>query len=237
MKSNGYIAGHALEYSSSSKTSQISEKNKSTIQNIKNEIYLSLKMKILLFILIGIIIIITGALIGLAILYSNSTKKYKMEISDLEIEKSVLEFQKSKLNKSIINLETKKINLNQTNVNLNYKLAKVSNDEMMINKTYKTVEKISNEGQSLKNTFSALTKSIDKINIKEQYGLAQLNNNRELEENINSIKDELELIKALMEQININLDLANKNKELLLNNINLTNALNQQIINIIKEVL
>ena len=34
-----------------------------------------------------------------------------------------------------------------------------------------------------------------------------------------------------MDQISINLDLVNQNKELLLNNINITNQLNQQIIN------
>ena len=34
-----------------------------------------------------------------------------------------------------------------------------------------------------------------------------------------------------MDQISINLDLVNQNKELLLNNINVTNQLNQQIIN------
>ena len=50
-------------------------------------------MKILFFLLIGIIIVLTSMVIGVTLLYWKSIKQYKMEISDLEIEKRVLEFQ------------------------------------------------------------------------------------------------------------------------------------------------
>ena len=52
-----------------------------------------------------------------------------------------------------------------------------------------------------------------------------------MEENINTLVEQLELIQLLMDQISLNFDLANKNKELLLTNIGFINQLNQQIIN------
>ena len=76
-------------------------------------------------------------------------------------------------------------------------------------------------------------KGIAKLNINEvnKANLVDDSNNRELEENINTLVEQLELIQLLMDQISLNFDLANKNKELLLTNIELSNQLNQQIIN------
>jgi hypothetical protein len=73
-----------------------------------------------------------------------------MEISDLELEKSVLENQKRKLNETINNLTILNENLNFTNKILNDKIANAFSEEVKQNKTYKTLEDISKEGNSLK---------------------------------------------------------------------------------------
>ena len=86
------------------------------------------------------------------------------------------------------------------------------------------------EGESLKSTFSSIAKGIKSIDIYDD-AILEDSNGRELEENINSLKLQLELINSLMEQITINLDLANRNKELLASNINLSREISQQIIN------
>ena len=159
--------------------------------------------------------------------YSKSSKNHKMEIAALNSEKSVLENQNQKLNEKNLYLTNLNENLNLTNIELNNKLKESYNEEIKKNKTYKTLQDISNEGLSLKTTFSEITKSIDKIH----YRNIQLESNRELEEQLNTLQKQLELIKTLMEQISLKLELANQNKELLLININITSQLNQQIIN------
>ena len=117
-------------------------------------------------------------------------------------------------------------------------MAKVSNEEVKRNQTYQTLTVISREGAALKTTFTAISKGLSTINTgKVQSKIKEKEENRVLEENINTLLNQLELIKALMDQINLNFDLANQNKELVLNNINLTNQLNQQIINNTKLLL
>lgn len=153
-----------------------------------------------------------------------------MEISDLETEKSVLENQNIKLNTKIKNLTDSNDNLNLTNINLNKKLAKASSEEIKRNKTYETLLDITKEGVSLKTTFSAIAKGIETINLNSEAKLVE-SSSRESEENISILKDKLELIKSLMEQISSNLDLTNQNKESAWNIINITNHLGQQIIN------
>ena len=71
-----------------------------------------------------------------------------MEISDLELEKSVLENQKRKLNETVHNLTITNDNLSLTNKNLNNKIATAFSEEVKQNKTYKTLEDISKEGNS-----------------------------------------------------------------------------------------
>ena len=150
----------------------------------------------------------------------------------------MLENQNKKLNNKVNYLTKKNIDLNQTNVGLNNQLAKVSNEEVKRNQTYQTLTVISREGAALKTTFSAISKGLSTINTgKVQSKIKEKEENRVLEENINTLLNQLELIKALMDQINLNFDLANQNKELVLNNINLTNQLNQQIINNTKLLL
>ena len=60
---------------------------------------LSLKMKVLLFILIATIICLTAGIVLVIYLCLKTVDYYKNEISDHETEKRVLEFQKEKLNK------------------------------------------------------------------------------------------------------------------------------------------
>ena len=228
MKSNNQNHTFEMESSGTSKREYISQKGNSGMQNLQKG-NLSLKMKIMISSFIGVIICLLVALIVVVVIHLKTIKDYKMEISDLQTEKSVLEFQKTKMNLTIINLTDSNDNLNLTNINLNHKLAKVSNEEIKRNKTYKALSDISKEGVSLKSTFSAISKGIEVINTNNDTNIEQAN--RELEENVNTLKNQLELINMLMEQISINLDLANQNKELLATNINITNQLNQQIIN------
>jgi hypothetical protein len=138
-------------------------------------------------------------------MFSKTIENYKMEISDLETEKGVLGFQNEKLNKKILNLTESNDGLFIVNTNLNTKLAKVSNEEIVKNNTYKTLENISKEGASLKTTFSQISKSIALIDSNKASNIEQASN-RELEENLNTLKNQLELINALMDQISINLD-------------------------------
>ena len=215
------------ENSSTLKLSKNLEKPNIQLNNNKKQGILSFKMKIIIFILIGIIILLMASIIIIIMLYSKSSKNHKMEIADLNTEKSVLENQNQKLNEKNLYLTNLNENLNLTNIELNNKLKESYNEEIKKNKTYKTLQDISNEGLSLKTTFSEITKSIDKI----YYRNIQLESNRELEEQLNTLQKQLELIKTLMEQISLKLELANQNKELLLININITSQLNQQIIN------
>jgi uncharacterized membrane-anchored protein YhcB (DUF1043 family) len=129
------------------KPKQISE---TIIQNNINGKTVSLKTKIIFIALIGIIIGLIVAVVILAVMNINSKKEHKMEISDLELEKSVLENQKRKLNETIQNLTILNDNLNLTNKNLNDKIVLALNEEVKKNKTYKTLEDISKEGNSLK---------------------------------------------------------------------------------------
>ena len=71
----------------------------------------------------------------------------------------------------------------------------------------------------------------EKIQEKTQGQTQEQDPNRELEEGINTLQNQLELIQALMAQISLNLDLINQNKELLSTNIDLSRQLNHQIIN------
>ena len=215
------------ENSSTLKLSKNLEKPNIQLNNNKKQGILSFKMKIIIFILIGIITLLMGSIITIIMFYSKSSKNHKMEIAALNSEKSVLENQNQKLNEKNLYLTNLNENLNLTNIELNNKLKESYNEEIKKNKTYKTLQDISNEGLSLKTTFSEITKSIDKIH----YRNIQLESNRELEEQLNTLQKQLELIKTLMEQISLNLELANQNKELLLININITSQLNQQIIN------
>jgi len=227
MKENQPMNVITLDNSSTLKCSQNSEKPNTQLNNNEKQGILSFKIKIIIFTLIGIITFLMASIIIITILYSKSSKNNKMEIADLNTEKSVLENQNQKLNEKNLYLTNLNENLNLTNIELNNKLKESYNEEIKKNKTYKTLQDISNEGLSLKTTFSEITKSIDKIH----YRNIQLESNRELEEQLNTLQKQLELIKTLMEQISLKLELANQNKELLLININITSQLNQQIIN------
>ena len=94
---------------------------------------LSLKMKVLLFILIATIICLTAGIVLVIYLCLKTVDYYKNEISDHETEKRVLEFQKEKLNKTVINLTDSNNNLNVKNLDLNDKLNKVASDEIVRN--------------------------------------------------------------------------------------------------------
>jgi archaellum component FlaF (FlaF/FlaG flagellin family) len=218
------------ESSTSSKRTQISNENNYSKMNLKKGTNLSLKIKLLIFTLIGIVICLTAAVIIVTIIHLKSVNQYKNEISDLETEKRVLEDQKERLNNTVNHLTNSNSNLNVKNLDLNNKLAKIANDDIVRNKTYVTLSDVAKEGVSLKTTFSSISKGIKEINSNTVARLEQ-SSERELEENVNSLKLQLELINSLMEQISINLDLANQNKELLANNINLSKQLNQQIVN------
>ena len=91
------------------------------------------------------------------------------------------------------------------------------------------LDDISKEGLSLKQIFSEISENFDKITMNAS--INQKENNRKLDENLETLENQLFLIKALMEQIAVNLELVNQNKELLYNNIQLSNELNQQKIN------
>ena len=207
----------------------VSEKEDTSLETLHKKEKFCSKMKILFFISIGIIIILIAAIIVGFLMHIKSIEKYKSEISDLEFEKRVLENQKTKLNITANELAKKNIDLNQTNINLNTQLSKAANEEVKRNQTYQTLAVISKEGASLKTTFSDISKGLSSISSTKVSSHTE--ENRVLEENLNNLQSQLELIKALMDQINLNLDLANQNKELVLNNIEISNKLNQQIIN------
>ena len=214
---------------------------KPEIKEIQKEGSLSLKMKIILFGSIGLTLILIAGIVFIVLLRSKSENEYKMEISDLKTEKEVLENQNSKMRNEIQNLTKSNTVLSKK---LNEQSVQVIKDEQKKNETYKTLEVISKEGDSLKTTFAKITNNIEKINdvkknkyqqekIQEQtQGQTQEQDpNRELEEGINTLQNQLELIQALMAQISLNLDLINQNKELLSTNIELSRQLNHQIIN------
>ena len=221
----------------STKREVIPKKEKPEIEDIPKKGNLSLKMKIILFGSIGLTLILIAGIILIVTLHSKSEKEYKMEISDLKTEKEVLENQNSKMKNEIQNLTKSNTDLNKK---FNEQTVKVKNDEQKKNETYKTLEVISKEGASLKTTFARISNNIEKISVVEkskyqheqaQEATQQQDPNRELEEDVNTLKNQLELIQALMAQISLNLDLINQNKELLSTNINLSSQLNQQIIN------
>lgn len=89
------------------------------------------KMKALFITSIAIIIISIVIIIVVLSLNAQFSKKYKKEISVLIEEKRELENKNLKLNEEINNLTNK--------------LNKVENDDIMINKTYKTLQDISKE--------------------------------------------------------------------------------------------
>ena len=120
------------------------------------------KMKIILFVSIGITVCSIISVVVIVLNTKKSSKKYESEISDLKTEKGVLENQNFKMKSEIKNLTKSNSDLNQT---LNEKLNIVSNDEVKRNKTYQTLEDISKEGVSLKTTFSQISKNIESINV------------------------------------------------------------------------
>ena len=156
-----------------------------------------------------------------------------MEISDLKTEKEVLENKNSKLRNEIQNLTKSNSDLNKK---LNDQSVQGIKEEQKKNETYQTLDVISKEGASLKTTFAKITNNIEKIKVVEnnkyqqektqeqiqvqtQGQTQEQDPNRELEEDVNTLKNQLELIQALMAQISLNLDLINQNKELLSTNI------------------
>ena len=168
-----------VESSDSIKNRRNSENIHLSIQNIKSGINMNLKTKIIIFSLVGVILGLIVAIVISVSKYSKAAKDYKNQISDLETEKRVLEYQISKLNNSILNLTDSNNNLNLTNTKLNNKLAKVSNDEVIRNKTYKTLEDISKEGVSLQTTFSAISKGIDKLTVNEKAKIYESSSTKE----------------------------------------------------------
>ena len=107
------------ESSTSSKRTQISNENNYSKMNLKKGTNLSLKIKLLIFALIGIVICLTAAVIIVTIIHLKSVNQYKNEISDLETEKRVLEDQKERLNITVRNLTNSNSNLNVKNLDLN----------------------------------------------------------------------------------------------------------------------
>lgn len=215
---------------STSTKREIDAENKNPeIEDSPKEGKLSLKLKIILFGSIGLTVILIIGIVLVVTLHNKSEIKYKMEISDLETEKEVLENQNSKMRNEIQNLTSSNSNLSKK---LNAQSKIVINDEQKKNETYKTLEVISKEGASLKTTFAKITNNLEKINVVKKANYQQEQEiNRALEEDVCKLKDQLELINALMAQISLNLDLINQNKELLSSNINLSSQLNQQIMN------
>ena len=211
MKNN--TNGPIIQTDFSSRSIQTKAKEKDN--PIKNGNKLNLETKILIIILIVVIIILVAAIIIVSMLYLKSKQKYEREISDVETEKRVLENQKIKLNAKIKNLTDFNDSLNFTNVILNDKLNKVSNEEIKRNKTYEILSDLTKEGESLKAIFSAITRGIETMDLRNEVTSVE-SSSRRLEDNLNTLKDQLELIKSLMEQISLNLDLANQNKELVL---------------------
>ena len=118
------------ENSSKLEFSKNSEKPNTQLNNNKKQGILSFKMKIIIFILIGIIILLMASIIIIIMLYSKSSKNHKMEIADLNTEKSVLENQNQKLNEKNLYLTNLNENLNLTNIELNNKLKESYNEEI-----------------------------------------------------------------------------------------------------------
>jgi len=87
------------EVSTTSKRTHITKSSNIITNNSPKKANLSLKMKVLLFILIATIICLTAGIVLVIYLCLKTVDYYKNEISDLETEKRVLEFQKEKLNK------------------------------------------------------------------------------------------------------------------------------------------
>ena len=182
-------------------------------------------MKIILFGSIGLTILLIAGIVLIVTLHSKTDNEYKMEISDLKTEKEVLENKNSKLRNEIQNLTKSNSDLNKK---LNDQSVQGIKEEQKKNETYQTLDVISKEGASLKTTFAKITNNIEKIKVVEnnryqqeqtQGQTQEQDPNRELEEDVNTLKNQLELIQALMAQISLNLDLINQNKELLSTNI------------------
>ena len=223
--------------SPSTKREVVPKTEKPGIKEVSKVGSLSLKMKIILFGSIGLTILLIAGIVLIVTLHSKTDNEYKMEISDLKTEKEVLENKNSKLRNEIQYLTKSNSDLNKK---LNDQSVQGIKEEQKKNETYQTLDVISKEGASLKTTFAKITNNIEKIKVVEnnryqqeqtQGQTQEQDPNRELEEDVNTLKNQLELIQALMAQISLNLDLINQNKELLSTNIDLSRQLNQQIIN------
>ena len=196
-----------------SESSDSTKKNKPNTEekNMPNPQKISPKTKIILLASIGLSICLIVAVVVVVLVSKKSNKKYENEISDLKTEKDVLENQNKRMKSEIQNLTDSNNDLNKT---LSEKLEQVSSDEVKRNKTYQTLEDISKEGVSLKATFSKITNNIEALKVANTDNSLTQENKRELEENVNTLKGQLELIYALMAQISLNLDLVNQKKRI-----------------------
>jgi len=196
-----------------SESSDSTKKNKPNTEekNMPNPQKISPKTKIILLASIGLSICLIVAVVVVVLVSKKSNKKYENEISDLKTEKDVLENQNKRMKSEIQNLTDSNNDLNKT---LSEKLEQVSSDEVKRNKIYQTLEDISKEGVSLKATFSKITNNIEALKVANTDNSLTQENKRELEENVNTLKGQLELIYALMAQISLNLDLVNQKKRI-----------------------